>query len=58
MANVSLVSYAADAGVEASNYQADKQVEGLRAINEGMGDVLGNLNKQYCCKRSGCVLHG
>lgn len=47
MANVFSGQYAADAGVEASNYQADKQVEGLRAINEGFKGVLGNLNKQY-----------
>lgn len=45
MAQSSDSRYAADRGVEASNYQADKQVEGLRAINEGFGDVLGNLNK-------------
>lgn len=45
MAKSSDSRYAADRGVEASNYQADKQVEGLRAINEGFGDVLGNLNK-------------
>ena len=45
MAKSSDSRYAADRGVEASNYQADKQVEGLKAINSGMGDVLGNLNK-------------
>jgi hypothetical protein len=44
MANVFSGQYSADAGVEASNYQADKQVEGLKAINEGFKGVLGNLN--------------
>ena len=47
MAKSSDSRYAADRGVEASNYQADKQVEGLRAINEGFNGVLGNLNNQY-----------
>ena len=46
MAGVFSGQYAADAGVEASNYQADRQVDGLKAINEGFQGVLGNLNKQ------------
>ena len=46
MAGVFSGQYAADAGVEASNYQADRQVDGLRAINEGFQGVLGNLNNQ------------
>jgi hypothetical protein len=44
MANVFSGQYAADAGVEASNYQADRQVDGLKAINDGFKGVLGNLN--------------
>ncbi len=46
MAGVFSGQYAADAGVEASNYQADRQVDGLKAINDGFKGVLGNLNNQ------------